>query len=311
MRITQSIDVSSSEGLLRGAMQNGAVTDIRTGTAGGLSVDAEMHGRCQNPIEISRSWRNTDPDGERSERHGWKSGAETRALNITLRCRNCTTCLQARARKWREAATREMLLASGRSWFGTLTLSAEEQAKAGYAAMSRYGVHSFGELTAEEQLPLRHQAVQRSFTLALKRLRKRYGAGSFRYLLVCEAHKSGLPHYHMLLHEVRVETPIRKSALNDFWPLGFSQWRLAEPKAAGYVAKYLSKDARARVRASQHYGSGVHGTAYAFGSIGDGAPTCHSPFPFVSEGDALRYGDAVAAQQLRKSENSTQLEEEV
>lgn len=258
--MTRSVDVSTVDGLIRGAFSTGTVKEYRLGRTGALSVDAEMYGRCENPIEISRTAcvRNA-VTGEATVRQ--MQDRERRTVNVYLRCRKCSTCLRARARRWREAAEREMNCAAMRgcrTWFGTLTLSPEEQSFATYAAIAAVGADKFAALSELERLPLRHEAVSRSLTLALKRLRKEVGAGSVRYLIVCEAHKSGLPHYHALLHETSSTLPIRKSVLNDFWRLGFSQWRLARPEAARYVAKYLSKAALARVRASRQYGSWVH-----------------------------------------------------
>lgn len=255
MSAKRIVDRSSVEGLISGVMAAGAVTDYSIGKAGGFALKGAMHGKCENPIEVYRVVGQVGRTGLTETRVS--EGQDRRSIAVTLRCRKCSTCLYARAKYWREAAMREMLL-STRTWFGTLTLTPEEHANCAYAAMSAVGVEEFGRLSLNEQLPLRHRHVSRSLTLALKRLRKRMGANAFRYLLVCEAHKSGLPHYHALLHEVRSDHPIRKSVLNDFWPLGFSQWRLAKPEAARYVAKYLSKAAQARVRASQRYGSGVH-----------------------------------------------------
>lgn len=261
--MTRAVDVSTVDGLIRGAFSSGAVAEYRVGRKGGLQVDADMYGRCENPIEISRVAVDRNRiTGECEVRRS--NDTERRAVNVRLRCRKCSTCLRARAKYWREAATREMqfaLLKGARTWFGTLTLSPEQQALATYAAQCAVGLDAFSKLSELERLPLRHAAVSRSLTLALKRLRKELGAGAFRYLIVCEAHKSGLPHYHMLLHEVSSGTPVRKSSLSDFWRLGFSQWRLAKPEAAWYVAKYLSKAALARVRASQRYGSEVQETA--------------------------------------------------
>lgn len=262
------IDRTSVEGLIGGAFRSGAVTDYKVGKAGGLAVTAAMHGKCENPIEVYRVVGAVAPNGQTETRVS--EGRERKAVAVSLRCRKCSTCLYARGKYWEEAATREIALAYGRgcrTWFGTLTLTPEEQAKAAYAAMSAVGVEAFGAMTASEQMPLRHGAVSRSLTLALKRLRKRLGVNTFRYLLVCEAHKSGLPHYHALVHETSRDRPIRKSVLNDFWPLGFSQWRLAKPEAAKYTAKYLSKSAVARVRASVRYGSWTHDfSAFAQGS---------------------------------------------
>lgn len=99
----------------------------------------------------------------------------------------------------------------------------------------------------------RHDEITKELTLWLKRVRKQ-SAASIRYLLVCEAHKSGLPHYHILVHQVG-EVPVLKKHLED-WPHGFTQWKLVNDltSTSGYVTKYLLKEARARLRASVRYG---------------------------------------------------------
>lgn len=88
----------------------------------------------------------------------------------------------------------------------------------------------------------------------LKRVRKNTGA-KLRYLLVAEPHKSGLPHFHMLIHQCDTHIPVRYDDLKSQWRLGFSAWKLTDYKSASYVCKYLSKSLRARVRASQAYGT--------------------------------------------------------
>ena len=60
------------------------------------------------------------------------------------------------------------------------------------------------------------------------------------------------PHYHLLIHEV--EGTLTKAVLQAAWSYGFSQAKLADPKTAIYVCKYLTKGEGARVRASLGYG---------------------------------------------------------
>lgn len=97
---------------------------------------------------------------------------------------------------------------------------------------------------------------RRELTLYLKRLRKNTGA-MLRYLLVQEQHKSGLPHFHALIHEVNPLTPLRHAALTSQWKLGYTKFKLCEgPRTAWYVAKYLAKAVDNRVRASLRYGLG-------------------------------------------------------
>lgn len=265
-------DVSSIDGFHALALAHGCVRDIQT-SASGRMVHADMYGDCTNPVEMYRAGWTTGPAGHAElDTISGSLGRERRAYSVRLRCRKCDKCLQARARYWRKAATFEMqrsALLGARTWFGTLTLAPEHHAEALYRAYARVGgIAAWGQLTPEQQFAERHTSVSASLTKSVKRLRKEVGVRSLRYLIVCEAHKSGLPHYHMLLHETSALLPIRKSTLEDFWRLGFSQWRLAKPEAARYVAKYLSKAALARVRASLRYGSWVQQTTSVT------SPTC-------------------------------------
>lgn len=85
----------------------------------------------------------------------------------------------------------------------------------------------------------------------------------FRYIAVTERHESGLPHWHVLLHETDLQRCfVKNTHLRDdkFWNLGFTRWSLCrdndKEKRVRYACKYLSKDAAGRVRASLHYGLG-------------------------------------------------------
>lgn len=75
-----------------------------------------------------------------------------------------------------------------------------------------------------------------------------------RYCLVAEAHKSGLPHFHVVIHHRVV--PVRHKTLKEAWRLGFSDFKLVEENqaVARYVSKYLAKALGSRVRASARYG---------------------------------------------------------
>lgn len=76
-------------------------------------------------------------------------------------------------------------------------------------------------------------------TRYLKRLRKGYGAG-LRYLVCFERHKSGAWHTHALLHTRGKVLTTR--AAREPWTAGFSNARVADLRAAGYVTKYVTKD---------------------------------------------------------------------
>lgn len=183
------------------------------------------------------------------------------AIEMETRCRKCRNCLKARAANWTFRAKYE-LHAAARTWFGTLTLGPQEHSLMAMRARSRLsaGGTDFDRLSAEEQFQERHREIGRELTLWLKRIRKESEA-PLRYLLVVEAHKSGLPHYHVLVHEVDPARPVRERTLRTQWLLGFSKFNLvaADQPAAWYVCKYLSKAALARVRASVDYGKPPNG----------------------------------------------------
>lgn len=177
------------------------------------------------------------------------------------RCRKCRACLRARSYMWSQRAKYELSVAS-RTWFGTLTLRPEEHYLAELRARRDClaASNDFDKLSPEAQFKARHRAIAPDLTKWLKRIRKESDALA-RYLLVAEAHKSGLPHYHILVHEVRESDRIGERTLRRQWTLGFSKFNLVDegdPRAAHYVCKYLSKTAEARVRASLQYGRLVH-----------------------------------------------------
>lgn len=174
------------------------------------------------------------------------------AQSISVRCRKCAPCLRHRSRLWAARAISETAV-SGRTWFVTLTLSPERVAwvdQSAWVASTLAG----SDMTDENLFAQRVRAVSPELTRWLKRVRKNSGA-SLRYLLVVEAHKSGVPHWHALLHEV--QGTVVKRAVQSAWRYGFSHVRLVDEDSASgawYVCKYLAKSGLARVRASQNYG---------------------------------------------------------
>lgn len=176
------------------------------------------------------------------------------AQRLEVRCRKCPECLKHRARLWTARAIDETAN-STRTWFGTLTLSPDRQTWARYAAMKRLQerVSDVNDINVWRTAV---SLIGNEVTLFLKRVRK---VTPFRYLLVTENHKSGLPHFHLLIHEYTGS--ISKRVLEDRWRFGFSHWRLVADGSeanAGYVCKYLAKSALTRVRASEHYGQPVN-----------------------------------------------------
>ena len=177
-------------------------------------------------------------------------------IDIDSPCRRCEVCLRRRGARWAYRAKEELAVAP-RTWFGTLTLRPEQHWIMQCRAAVRLGENgrSWSDLTADEQFVERHKECGAELTTWLKRVRKE-SAAPLRYLLVAEAHKSGLPHYHVLVHERSPDVRVYERTLRRQWKLGFSKFTLVEgdPKAAWYVCKYLSKAALARVRASVSYG---------------------------------------------------------
>lgn len=185
-------------------------------------------------------------------------GPQPQPLRLLLwtRCRECAACRRARRNLWATRATAEYALAQ-RTWFGTLTLRPEEQFRAKLLAENKCGGQSvYDGLTEAEQFSFRASVVGQWLTLYIKRVRSAVAVapGSpFRYLAVFEAHQSGAPHIHVLLHER--SCAVRQKTLIAKWPHGFVKWKLVEDeRQATYVTKYLAKDARTRLRASFHYG---------------------------------------------------------
>lgn len=173
-------------------------------------------------------------------------------LLLTVRCRKCDKCRRRRATMWARKAITEVL-AANRTWFGTLTLRPDVHHQFVAAARSkaaRKGRVDFDALAYSEQFALVHEQIGIEVTKMFKRMRK--AGARFRYMFVVEHHKSGVHHYHVLLHEIA--EPIRKATLDRVWPFGFSKWKLADRGSAWYVCKYLAKSSACRVRASLSYG---------------------------------------------------------
>lgn len=228
------------------ALQSGGSLDRMS------TVTWNVASTCEAPILISKGARPyASADGD----FRWKPGKASRLdVDTWVRCRKCPRCLGARAKKWRLRAQAECLVAS-RTWFATLTLSPHEHYMAKARASRADGGWNFDDQSEKDQFARRVRAISPDITKWLKRIRKESGA-PLRYLLVAEAHKSGLPHFHALVHEQSVDKPVRHATLRSQWRLGFSRFNLVEegPYAARYVTKYLSKSALAKCRASVRYG---------------------------------------------------------
>lgn len=193
------------------------------------------------------------PRGAGSRRVEWEPGkAGPLSVGLWCPCRACGPCLKSRRNLWTMRSATE-IRSSPRTWMCTYTLRPEEHYRALCAGSLRYP-------DEPDSFIVRHRIISQEFTRYFKRVRWESGA-KLQYILVCEAHQSGLPHYHALVHEVTEFQPVRKEILRAQWTLGFSRFKLVEVesksirKSARYAAKYLAKDTRARVRASRGYGN--------------------------------------------------------
>lgn len=211
-------------------------------------------GDCENPY-ITEIWGRPSVRGQKWVIIGPRT-LQTLCVELHTRCRKCGNCSSQRTRLW-SARAREETRLSERTWKGTLTLRPEAYQHAlssCRAVEDRQGI-DFDVLPEREQLALIHAHISRDITKMLKRIRAATGL-AIRYLCVLELHQSGVPHYHMLVHEYDAAKPLRYTALCNQWPLGFSRWKLAQDeREAMYACKYLTKSLLARVRASQRYGA--------------------------------------------------------
>jgi len=202
--------------------------------------------RCEAPILIEWSGR---------DYRDRPVGIRSLLVDQWVNCRRCASCLARRAAAWRIRSLIEVRRAI-RTWFVTLTLAPQEHYLAECRARRRLADRAvrYDDLSDQARFTERHREIGTEITKYLKRLRKQ-GRCRFRYIIVAERHKSGLPHYHLLVHELEGERPLRHVLMKQQWRLGFGAWKLIKSlDVARYVTKYLSKSVEARVRASQRYG---------------------------------------------------------
>lgn len=203
---------------------------------GRLRATRPVHGSCVSPVQVTEV-----------------GGSHDRPmLDTFVRCRKCPPCLQFKRAMWSARAHHEITM-HRRSWMVTLTCSPTEHFRLLNRARHLATVAGYcpEKWSPAEEFSERWKQMASEVTKWLKRLRAK--GARFNYLLVVEAHKSGLPHVHLLIHEV---SDCTYRTLTESWSLGFSHAKLVEgPNAARYVTKYLMKSAMARVRASQRYGS--------------------------------------------------------
>lgn len=218
-----------------------------------------IHGDCADPYwsEVVGRPRDLTSDPARPGKwHTFSGGRGTLVVELTTRCRRCDQCRKARSNEWRWRV-REELRRAPRSWFGTLTMGPAEQYRMLSAARHLAATKAvpWNALSDEEKFRRVALTSLKEVTKYIKRVRKQAQV-PLRYICVTEKHKSGLPHFHMLVHEVELK-PVTHKILSEQWTLGFEKWRLVpieDLSHARYVTKYISKEAATRIRASLHYG---------------------------------------------------------
>lgn len=236
------------------AMNGGGVRKSQT------HIVWNIAGSCRNPYWTEVKGRPRTGDIWRPDKYFiFTGGISTLRVDIGTRCRECDNCRKARSNEWR-FRVREELRRAARSWFGTLTLSPvahyRVMSEARHAAAARHV--RWEELSDEERFKRLAATSLKEVTKYIKRVRAQSKV-PLRYIVVTERHKSGLPHFHMLVHEVELK-PVTHRILSTQWGLGFEKWRLVpfdDLKAGEYLCKYLTKDASTRIRASQLYGQSI------------------------------------------------------
>lgn len=220
----------------------------RTGLTSGVW---DLAPTCERPVAVQF-------DGAPAKLRGSsyvRAGGVPLGITLQTKCRRCADCLRRRRNLWAFRAQEE-IKAACRTWFATFTFAPHWHAVMRMRASKRLaergtdlevlsGADAGAEVAAE---------YRRELTLYFKRVRKQSGA-QLRYILVQEQHKSGLPHFHALLHEANPDKPVRHATLTAQWKLGYTKFKLCEGlQTAWYVAKYLAKAVDNRVRASLRYG---------------------------------------------------------
>lgn len=239
--------------LLRTAVAAGAE---RTGLG---SAKWFLAGSCQNPYWTTYVGR---PEGE-PKWFTFDGGKMAIHLDIATRCRRCEKCRAFRSWEWKHRMTEE-LRHGVRSWYGTLTLRPAEQYRVlveGRRYTEARGV-AWQSLSEDERFAIRARFALNEVSKYVKRFRKRAwgarGKSPMAWVAVTEKHKSGLPHFHMLVHESAMR-PVTHEILSSSWGLGFERWRLVRPdegaqEVAWYLCAYLTKDFSTRIRCSEKYG---------------------------------------------------------
>lgn len=224
------------------------------------STSWDVSGDCESASGVTVSGRFLRgqfyvPENGFSVLHGRvKRQGTPQTIFLQVRCGKCAKCRRLRRRIWTARALEECRRAV-RTWLVTLT--ADTGSHFLYETRARHNGrqrgYDYDTLSESERFGEVCREMGAELTKYVKRVRKESGA-KLRAMWVFEAHKSGAPHIHGLVHEVEA-IPVTWRCLNAQWKDGFShEVLLTDPRKSAYAAKYLSKEGLCRVRASRGYG---------------------------------------------------------
>lgn len=219
------------------------------------TVEWDISGSCQRPGTrelVAHEYARYDKANS-----NWSRSRGFARLILHTRCRKCEMCLRLKSYEWRNKITFECREAP-RTWFVTFTLSPQEHNLAWLRSVQRLRKSGWDPREIDVTREFKERSREFGFLLTkfFKRLRKNSGR-TFRYVLVVEPHKSGLPHFHALIHDSTGKLTYR-DITGEWTHLGFAGCKLIDltpEKAPAYITKYVMKYSLARIRASLHYGS--------------------------------------------------------
>ena len=174
-----------------------------------LSSGWDLSGQCADPKEFRMDGAPSRIRGDRLAR----APGRPYSVVLTVRCRACEWCLRQRAARWAFRAVEE-IDASVRTWFATFTFTPHNHVviRARTSRRLAAGSVDMALLPPHEQLSEMGREYGEEITKYFKRIRKNSGA-PLRYILVQEQHKSGLPHFHALIHESDEARPVSHRTL--------------------------------------------------------------------------------------------------
>jgi hypothetical protein len=262
-----------------------ATVDRRCGCEKPILLDLEGWGHMADIVPSmgvvsGRSLDVGDIKGGEASANRFAAYLRAATVAMLVPCRDCAGCRRWKRSLWTRRCKAEWThssLAGGKSYFATLTFAPDIHYR---VTCLLEGRPEWKDATKEQRFCMRDQVAYPFVQKFLKRLRrglKRLGFPGVkpRYIAVAEAHKTGLPHYHLVIHVDDVPKGFGKRAIEAAWEkssrevkvpglpdlpnrIGRPGWikvKLARSEqVAGYMAKYMGKDQSSRVKASTGYG---------------------------------------------------------